>query len=45
MVGRPPVCFGINATETELRQIELVDKYVDCANRIIFANPILQAFR
>src|SRR5215471_12186839 len=45
MVGRPSGCFRINATETELRQIKLLDKYVDCANRIIFANPILQAFR
>src|SRR5262245_12842357 len=45
MVGRPAGCFRINATETELRQIELLDKYLDGANRIIFANPILQAFR
>src|SRR5215467_4929235 len=45
MVGRPSGCLRINATATELRQIEILDKYVDCANRIIFANPILQAFR
>src|SRR5262249_16937339 len=45
MVGRPSGRLRINATETELRQIESLDKYVDCANRIIFANPILQAFR
>src|SRR5262249_11993027 len=38
-------CFRLDTTEAELRQIELLDKHVDCANRIIIANPVLQAFR
>jgi hypothetical protein len=35
----------IDATEPELRQIEFVDKDIDCANRVILTNAIFQAFR
>ena len=45
MVRRPASCLGINPAEPKLGQIELVDKDVDHANRIILANPILQALR
>src|SRR5499427_9291252 len=45
MVGWPSGCFRLNTTEAKLRQIEFVDKDVDRPNRIVLANPILQAFR
>jgi hypothetical protein len=45
MVGRPAGCLGIDTIELKLRQIELVDKDIDRANRIILANPIFQTFR
>src|SRR6188472_264097 len=37
--------LGIDPTEPGLRQIELVNKDIDRAYRIIFANPVFQAFR
>src|SRR5262249_8572993 len=45
MVGRTSGGFRINTAEAKLRQIKLVDKDLDRANRIILANPVLQAFR
>jgi hypothetical protein len=37
--------FGINATEPEVSQVEFRDKGLDHSNRIVFANPVFQAFR
>src|SRR5262249_9610976 len=35
----------LDAAKPKLGQIELVDKHVDCTNRIVLADPILQIFR
>jgi hypothetical protein len=37
--------LGDNRFELKLRQIELIDKYVDHPNRIVLANPVFQIFR
>src|SRR5262249_133023 len=38
-------CARLDPIEPELRQIELVNKGIDRAYRIIFANPVFQALR
>jgi hypothetical protein len=45
MVRRSSRCLWINPAELKLRQIELVDKDIDDANRIVLPDPIFQAFR
>src|SRR5215467_10750974 len=45
MIGRPPRRLGINSAKPKLGQIEFLDKGVDRSNRIVFANPVFQAFR
>src|SRR5262249_4936350 len=45
MVGGSSGCFRIDTAEAKLCKIELVDKDINRANRIILANPIFQAFR
>jgi hypothetical protein len=40
-----PRYLGIDPSEPDLRQIDLVNKDIDCAYRIIFANPVFQALR
>src|SRR5262249_16630952 len=35
---------GINPVEPQIGQIELIHKYVDHTDRIVFANPIFKAF-
>ena len=39
-------CLGIDPTKPKLGQIEfLLDEDIDHANRIVFADPVFQAFR
>ena len=38
-------CLGIDPTKTKLGQIEFFDEDIDCANRIVLADPVFQAFR
>src|SRR6516162_15748 len=45
MIGRPPRRLRINSAKPNLGQIEFLDKGVDRSNRIVFANPVFQAFR
>ena len=45
MVRRSSGCLGINPAEPKLRQIKLVNKDIDYANRIVLPDPIFQAFR
>src|SRR6516225_3842111 len=45
MIGRPPRRLRINSAKPNLGQIEFLDKGVDRSNRIVFANPVVQAFR
>src|ERR1017187_9253303 len=45
MIRRAPGCLGIHPIEPKLGQIQCVDKNADDANRIVFADPVLQAFR
>ena len=35
----------LNAVEPEIGEIERINKGVDCANRIVLLDPILQALR
>ena len=44
MIGRPPRRLRINSAKPNLGQIEFLDKGVDRSNRIVFANPVFQAF-
>src|SRR6266480_5339387 len=44
MIRRPAGCLGIDPAEPKLGQIEFLDKDVDDANRIVLADPVLQAF-
>jgi hypothetical protein len=43
--SRPPRCLGVDTTEPKLRESQLIHKYIDRADWIILANPILQVFR
>ena len=43
MIGWPARRLGINAVETEPAEIQLIDKNVDHSNRVLLANPVLQA--
>jgi len=43
MIRRPSGCLGINPAKAEFGQIEAIYKNVDEANRIVLADPILQA--
>ena len=45
MIRRPAGCLRIDPVEPKLGQIEFVDKDIDCANRIVFADPVFNAFR
>jgi hypothetical protein len=45
MVRRPTGCRRLHSFEAHLGQIERIDKHVDHANRIIFVNEIIEAFR
>src|SRR6516225_6451526 len=45
MVRRPPGCLRIDPAEPKLPKIEPANKDIDRTNRIIFVNPIFQAFR
>ena len=38
-------CLGVNSAKPQFGQIELLNKGFDDANRVILANPIVQAFR
>src|SRR5919198_4659679 len=43
-VRRPAGDLGLNSAETKLRQIKPFDKGLDHPNRIIFIDPVFQAF-
>jgi hypothetical protein len=43
MIRRPASSLRIKLVESEIGQIELLDKGVNNANRIILADPVLQA--
>src|SRR5262249_34124056 len=45
VIGRTARHFGSDPAEPVLGKLKLVDKDVDHANRIVFANPVFQAFR
>src|SRR5262249_19755509 len=45
MVRRSAGDFRINPVEPQGGQIELIHKYVDHTDRIVFANPIFKTFR
>src|SRR5262249_17354179 len=45
LIRRPASGLRLDAAKPKLGQIELVDKHVDCTNRIVLADPILQIFR
>src|SRR5258706_15653261 len=36
MIGRPPCRLRLDAAKAQLGQIKLIDKDIDCPNRIIF---------
>src|SRR6202163_3356428 len=44
MIRRPASRLGIDPVEPKLGQIEFVDEDVNDANRIVLADPVLQAF-
>ena len=44
MIRGPAGCLGVNSVKLQFGQIELLNKGIDDANRIILANPIFQAF-
>ena len=44
MIRRPAGCLRIDPAEPNRGQIQFVDKDVDYANRIVLADPVLQAF-
>jgi len=44
MIGRTAGRLGIDPAEPKPGQIELVDKDVDHPNRIVLADPVIQAF-
>ncbi len=45
MIRRPASCLGIHPIKPKLGQIQSVDKNVNHPNRIVLADPVLQAFR
>ena len=45
MIGRPPGSLRLHAIEAELGQIKPIHENVDHADRIVLADPLLQAFR
>src|SRR5262249_17674961 len=45
LIRRPASGLRLDAAKPKRGQIELVDKHVDCTNRIVLADPILQIFR
>src|SRR5450631_869503 len=45
MIRRPPGRLWIDPAEPKLGQIEFVGKDVDYPNRIVLADPVVQAFR
>jgi hypothetical protein len=45
MIRGPAGCLGVNSAKLQFGQIELLNKGIDDANRIILANPIFQAFK
>ena len=45
MIRRPPGCLGSNPVKSQLAQVEFLDKNVNHPNRIVLADPVIQAFR
>ena len=41
----PPRRGGLDATKSELAEIECIDEGVDCANRVLLVDPILKTLR
>jgi hypothetical protein len=42
MIGRPPCRLRLNAVKAQLGQIKLIDKDIDCPNRIILGLIVFQ---
>src|SRR5258705_4031898 len=42
MIGRPPCRLRLNAAKAQLGQIKLIDKDIDCPNRIILGQIVFQ---
>ena len=45
MIGRPARLLRSNPLKTKIEQIEFGNKDIDHPNRVVLADPILQAFR
>jgi len=45
MIRGPAGHLGLDTLELKLRQIEFVHKNIDHPNRIVFDDPVSQAFR
>ena len=45
MIRRPAGCLGSDAVKSQPAQIEFLDKNVNDPDRIVFADPVFQAFR
>jgi hypothetical protein len=45
MIGRPPSVCRLDPFEPQFSKIERIDKRVNHSNRIVFVDPVVQAFR
>jgi hypothetical protein len=44
VIRRPTGCLWVNPAEADLRQIKLIHEDIDHPNRIVLADPVVQAF-